>query len=163
MLLLRGGNDLKKSIRELNIVVSTISYEYEPCAFEKATELSIIEKEGVYKKLPFENIYSLVNCIKDEKGAVKFVVEELNVDNIEFVNNTKKDVISLAKEIDRIVYKNYQIRKTNYIAHDLLYNDNKYRHHYTQKEVKYFKEYLARALNDDIYHRVLKNARISIA
>jgi len=156
MLLLSGGNDLKESIRELNIVVSTISYEYEPCAFEKATELSIIEKEGVYKKRPFENIYSLVNGIKDEKGAVKFVFEELNIDTIEFVNHTKKDVISVANEIDRIVYKNYQLRKTNYIAHDLLYNSHKFRHHYTQKEVKDFKKYLSRALNEDIYHRVLK-------
>lgn len=156
MLMLSGGNDIKESIRELNIVVSTISYEYEPCAFEKANELSIIEKEGVYKKRPFENIYSLVNGIKDEKGEVKLVFEELNVDNIEFVNNKKIDVISVAKEIDRIVYKNYQLRKTNYIAHDLLYNDHKYRHHYNQNEVKDFKEYLSRATNEDIYHRILK-------
>tara|TARA_R110000787_G_scaffold183014_3_gene295021 strand:- start:6547 stop:7668 length:1122 start_codon:yes stop_codon:yes gene_type:complete len=156
MLLLSGGENNKEAIRELNIVVSTISYEYEPCAFEKANELSIIEKEGAYKKRKFENIYSLVNGVKDRKGDVKLVLEELNVDNIEFVNNTKKDVISVAKEIDRIVYKNYQLRKTNYIAHDLLYNDNKYRHHYTQKEVKDFKEYLSRSINDDIYHRVIK-------
>jgi hypothetical protein len=156
MLLLSGGDDLKESVRELNIVVSTISYEYEPCAYEKANELSIIEKEGAYIKRPFENIYSLVNGIKDEKGDVKLVFEELNVDNIDFVNNKKIDVLSVAKEIDRIIYKNYQLRKTNYIAHDLLYNDYKYRHHYTQKEVKEFKKYLARASNEDIYHRVLK-------
>jgi len=107
MLLLSGGADIKEAIRELNIVVSTISYEYEPCAFEKANELSIIEKEGAYQKRKFENIYSLVNGIKDDKGEVKLVFEELNVDNIHFVNNRKKDVISIAKEIDRIVYNNY--------------------------------------------------------
>ncbi len=156
MLLLSGGADLKEAIKELNIVVSTISYEYEPCAFEKANELSIIEKEGTYKKRKFENIYSLVNGIKDNKGEVKLVFEELNVDNIHFVNNRKKDVISVAKEIDRIIYKNYQLRKTNYIAHDLLYNDNRYRHHYTQTEVVNFEEYLSAAKNEDIYHRLLK-------
>ncbi len=156
MLLLSGGDNIKEAIRELNIVVSTISYEYEPCAFEKANELSIIEKEGTYKKRKFENIYSLVNGVKDEKGDVRLVFEELNVDNIHFVNNRKKDVISIAKEIDRIVYKNYQLRKTNYIAHDLLYNDNRYRHHYTQAEVANFEEYLAAASNEDIYHRLLK-------
>ena len=156
MLLLSGGNDIKEAIRELNIVVSTISYEYDPCAFEKANELSIIEKEGVYKKRKYENIYSLVNGIKDPKGDVKLVFEELNVDNIDFVNNRKKDVISVAKEIDRIVYKNYQLRKTNYIAHDILYNDNRYRHHYTKGEVANFEEYLAAASNEDVYHRILK-------
>ena len=35
MLLLSGGDDLKASLKELQIVISTISYEYEPCAFEK--------------------------------------------------------------------------------------------------------------------------------
>ena len=156
MLLLSGAKDIKEAIGELNIVVSTISYEYEPCAFEKANELSVIAKEGVYKKREFENIYSLVNGIKDYKGDVKLVFEELNVDNIQFTNNRKKDVLSIANEIDRIVYKNYQLRKTNYISHDLLYNETKYRHHYTEEEVKYFKEYLSKATNEDIYHRILK-------
>jgi len=156
MLLLSGGSDIKEAIRELNIVVSTISYEYEPCAFEKANELSIIAKEGVYKKRQFENIYSLVNGIKDPKGNVKLVFEELNVDNIQFTNNRKKDVLRIASEIDRIVYKNYQLRKTNYIAHDLLYNETKYRHHYDDNEVKEFKEYLSKANNEDVYHRILK-------
>ncbi len=156
MLLLSGGKDIKEAIRELNIVVSTISYEYEPCAFEKANELSIIAKEGIYEKREFENIYSLVNGIKDFKGKVKLVFEELNVDTINFTNNRKKDVLSIASEIDRIVYKNYQLRKTNYIAHDLLYNETKYRHHYDDYEVKEFKEYLSKASNEDIYHRVLK-------
>jgi len=156
MILLSGGDDIKEAIRELNIVVSTISYEYEPCAFEKANELSIIEKEGTYYKRQFENIYSLVNGIKDEKGDVKLVFEELNVDNIQFTNNRKKDVISIANEINRIVYKNYQLRKTNYIAHDLLYNDNRFRHHYSQSDVTDFEEYLSKANNEDIYHRLLK-------
>ena len=156
MLLLSGGNDIKEAIREMNIVVSTISYEYEPCAFEKANELSIIAKEGIYEKRQFENIYSLVNGIKDFKGNVKLVFEELNVDTINFTNNRKKDVLSIASEIDRIVYKNYQLRKPNYIAHDLLYNETKYRHHYDDNEVKEFKEYLSKASNEDIYHRVLK-------
>ncbi len=156
MLLLSGGENIKEAIRELNIVVSTISYEYEPCAFEKANELSVFEKEGTYEKRKFENIYSLVNGIKDYKGEVKLVFEKLNVDNIHFKNNRKEDVISIANEIDRIVYKNYQLRKTNYIAHDLLYNDNKYRHHYSQNDLKTFKEYLSKATNEDIYHRLLK-------
>ena len=50
MLLLSGGDNLEASLAELNIVISTISYEYEPCAFEKAYELSMIDKEGIYEK-----------------------------------------------------------------------------------------------------------------
>lgn len=156
MLLLSGGEDIKQAVKELNIVVSTISYEYEPCAFEKAKELSTIDKEGVYTKRPFENIYSLVNGIKDYKGDVKLVFEELDVENINFTNNKKKDIISIANEIDRLVYKNYQLRKTNYMAYDILYNEPKYRHHYTDNELIEFKKYLSNSSNEDIYHRVLK-------
>ncbi|MDC9723547.1 MAG: hypothetical protein PSN34_12365 [Urechidicola sp.] len=156
MLLLSGGADIKKAVADLNIVVSTISYEYEPCAFEKANELSTLDKEGAYKKSEFENLHSIVNGINDPKGHVKLVFEKLDVDNIDFVNNRKKDVISVANEMDRIVYKNYQLRKTNYIAHDLLYNEERYRHHYKQDEVAEFEKYLSKAKNEDIYHRLLK-------
>lgn len=156
MLLLSGENDIKKAIEELNIVVSTVSYEYEPCAFEKANELSIIEKEGNYIKGKFENIYSIVNGINDYKGNVKLVFEKLDITNIKIENNRKKDAISIANEIDRIVHKNYQLRKTNYIAHDLLYSDTKYRHHYKEEDVTNFEAYLLQAKNEDIYHRILK-------
>ena len=156
MLLLSGGGNVKKDVADLNIVVSTISYEYEPCAFEKANELSILDKVGVYKKSEFENLYSIVNGINDSKGHVKLVFEKLNIDNINFVNNRKKDVISVANEMDRIVYKNYQLRKTNYIAHDLLYNDDRYRHHYKHNEVEAFEKYLSKAKNEDVYYRIFK-------
>jgi len=162
MMLLSGGKDVKKSIEELNIVVSTISYEYEPCAFEKANELSILEKEGSYTKSQFENLYSIVNGINDPKGHVKLVFEKLDVDAIEFVNNRKKDVVSVANAIDRIVYKNYQLRKTNYIAHDLLYSESKYRHHYQQSDVDAFEKYLSKAKNEDVYYRVLKMYAVPI-
>ncbi|RLD80193.1 MAG: acyltransferase, partial [Bacteroidetes bacterium] len=92
MLLLSGGAEIKNSLAELNIVISTISFEYEPCAFEKAHELSLLDEEGTYHKKEFENISSILKGIHDHKGQVKLVFEKLNVDNIEFTNNRKKDV-----------------------------------------------------------------------
>jgi len=156
MLLLSGGKDIKKSIKDLNIVISTIAYEYEPCAFEKANELSTLEKKGSYKKTKFENIHSIIEGIKTYKGNVKLVFEKLNLDRINFTNNRKKDVLCIVKEIDSIVYKNYQLNKTNYMAYDLLYNDKKYKHHYSVKELEHFKKYVAKAENEDIYYKVIK-------
>lgn len=156
MLLFSGGDNIKEATAELNIVVSTISFEFEPCAFEKAYELSIKDKEGEYQKKSLENINSIVHGINEYKGNVKLVLEKLNVDNIEFTNNKKKDVLSIAKEIDRIVYKNYQLRKTNYMAHDLLYNDYKYKSYYSWQELEEFKNYLSKSSNDDVYYRLLK-------
>ena len=156
MLLLSGEKDIKKAIADLNILVSTISFEYEPCAFEKANELSIIGKDGVYHKGKFENIESIVKGIKDYKGKVKLVFEKLDINRINFINNRKKDSISVAKEIDRITYKNYQLQKTNYMAYDLLYGDKKYNRHYTVKELEAFKKYIAKASNEDVYYKLLK-------
>ncbi len=156
MLLLSGGEDIRKAISELNIVVSTISFEFEPCAFEKAYELSIKDKEGIYEKKNFENINSIVHGINEYKGNVKLVLEKLDINKIDFTNNRKKDVLQIAKEIDKIVYRNYQLWKTNYMAHDLLYNDNKYKRYYSWDELEEFKNYLSKASNDDVYYRLLK-------
>ncbi len=156
MLLLSGGADIKNSLAELNIVVSTISFEYEPCAFEKAHELSLLDEEGTYHKKEFENISSILKGIHDHKGQVKLVFEKLNVDNIEFTNNRKKDVIKITEEIDKIVYKNFQLWKTNYMAYDLLLNDYKYQKYYNREDVVNFKNYLKRSDNEDIYYRLLK-------
>ncbi len=156
MLLLSGGADIKGSISELNIIVSTISFEYEPCAFEKAHELSLIDEEGTYNKKKFENINSILNGINDYKGQVKLAFEKLNIDKIEFSNNRKKDVVKIANEIDRLVYKNYQLQKTNFMAYDLLHNDFKYQQYYTQEDMVNFNNYLKRSENEDVYYRVLK-------
>ncbi len=156
MLLLSGQKNIKEAIAELNIVVSTIAFEYEPCAFEKANELSTIDKEGSYSKTKFENINSIVKGIKDYKGNVKLVFEKLDLNNIKFTNNRKKDAIAIAKEIDRVVYRNYQLYKTNYMAYDLLYGDQKYNRHYSVKELESFKKHIAKAENEDIYYKLLK-------
>lgn len=156
MLLLSGGSDIKQSLKELNIVVSTISFEYEPCAFEKATELSLIAKTGSYNKTKFENLNSIVKGIKDYKGKVKLVFEKLDIENINFFNNKKKDALLIASEIDRIVYRNYQLNKTNYMAYDLLYNDKKYDRHYSVNELESFKKYMFKGVNEDVYYRLIK-------
>ncbi len=156
MLLLSGGDDLKASLEELHIVVSTISYEYEPCAFEKAYELSMVNKKGIYEKMHFENLNSIINGINEYKGKVKLVFEKLNANNINFTNNRKKDVLEIAKKINHIVHRNYQLWKTNYMAYDLMYNDNKFKNFYSWDELEEFKNYLSKASNEDVYYRLLK-------
>ena len=42
------------------------------------------------------------------------------------------------------------------MAHDLLYNDNKYKSFYNWDEMDKFKIYLTRASNKDVYYRLLK-------
>ena len=60
MLMMSKRDNLKEALQELNIVVSSISFEYEPCAVEKAIELQIREETGAYEKKLHENMNSIV-------------------------------------------------------------------------------------------------------
>ena len=157
MLLMSGSDNLKKSIEELQIVISSVSYEYEPCAVEKAVELQTKEQLGVYKKSKFENINSIIKGIIEHKGAVSLHFERLNVDNIDFSGDNKSTIRTIANEMDRLVYKNYKLFKTNYIAYDLSHKTNLFNDFYTQGEVNDFKKYIENQSDDgDIQERLLK-------
>lgn len=62
--------DFSEFISSLNIVPVAISYEYDPCAELKARELYSLDKEGVYKKAPYEDITSIASGISGYKGHV---------------------------------------------------------------------------------------------
>lgn len=157
MLLMSDKEDIKKAIEALNIVVSSISFEYEPCALEKAIELQTIQDAGTYKKKKYENIYSIVKGIEEQKGDVCLHLEKLNTANINFSENKKKTILSIAREIDRIVYKNYKLFKTNYIAHDLLFDTKSFKQKYTKEEKKKFEAMIKSASDDKrIQRRMLK-------
>lgn len=157
MLLMSAKTDLKLALKELNIVVSSISFEYEPCAVEKAIELQTKEDTGTYEKKHLENIHSIVKGIEEPKGDVSLHLEKLNVDAIDFSKNRKETIKAIANEIDRIVYKNYKLYKTNYIAHDLLFNTKSFKKNYTKEEKEAFKDFIKLSSDDKrIQLRLLK-------
>jgi len=157
MLLMSGGKDLKQSLAELQIVVSSVSYEYEPCAVEKAIELQTKDDLGVYKKSKFENINSIIKGVEEPKGDVSLHFEKLNVDNIIFSDDLKSTVKAIAAEMDNVVYKNYKLFKTNYMAYDIVHKTNLFVDFYTPENLIEFKKYIQAQSNDtDIQERLLK-------
>lgn len=157
MLLMSGGDDIKQSLKDLQIVVSSVSYEYEPCAVEKAIEMQTKEEFGVYKKSKFENINSITKGIEEPKGNVSLHFEKLSVVNIDFSGNLKSTLKAIADEMDRLVYKNYKLFKTNYIAYDVLHNTYVFTDFYNPQDVINFKNYINDQSNDaDIQERLLQ-------
>lgn len=157
MLMMSAKDDLKSAVAELNIVVSSVSFEYEPCALEKAVELQTKQDTGEYKKATYENIYSIVKGIKEYKGDVSLSFEKLNVENINFTGNNKETIKAIANEIDRLVHKNYKLFKTNYIAHDLLFDTDSFKKHYSNEEKEAFSSYIKSNSSDrTIQLRLLK-------
>ncbi len=157
MLLMSGKNDLKVALQELNIVISTVSYEYEPCAIEKVIELKTKEETGRYTKTQYENINSIVKGIEEYKGDVVMHFEKLNVDAINFSNNRKEVIKAITNKIDETVYRNYHLFKTNYMAYDILHNIDEYSDYYKVGDLNSFKEYLKQSCTDSkTQNRLLK-------
>lgn len=140
MLLMSGGDDFKKSIADLKIMVATISYEYEPCAFEKAKALQTIADTGSYTKSKWEDIQSILKGIKDYKGRINMVFEPLDVDKIEFSSNKKISLKAIVNAIDQMMAKNYKLWKTNYMAYDLLHQTSIYQAYYKQEDLIAFEQ-----------------------
>ena len=96
-------------IKSLNIVPVSVSYEFDPCDQQKATELHEKATSGEYNKTEFEDIESIVSGIVGQKGHVHVAFGEPLTDDFE----TAEEV---AEEIDQQIYKNYYLHPSNLIA-----------------------------------------------
>ncbi|MCW7553357.1 1-acyl-sn-glycerol-3-phosphate acyltransferase [Endozoicomonas gorgoniicola] len=102
-----------ESIRSMNIVPVSISYEYDPCDNMKARELYETEKNGHYTKSEGEDMYSIVKGIEGQKGHVHIAFGKPLKDHYESAN----EVVS---EVDRQIHKNYQLQPSNLFAWEAL-------------------------------------------
>ncbi len=101
------------AMENLKIMPVSISYEYDPCAFDKARELHKKLTTGGYEKTEFEDIDSIKNGIVGQKGKVV----------VTFGDIIKKSVDTLeafVAEVDRQIITNYAIQSSNESAFAML-------------------------------------------
>lgn len=149
MINMSGTKSFSENFTELNLVPVTISYEYEPCDVMKVKEL-YTSQNATYKKTQDEDLYSVVSGITQQKGRIHLSVGKPIYDillEIEGKTNINK-FAELRGIIDRQISENYRLWKTNYIAYDLLNNDNKYINFYSLEEKEMFKAYMSKQLSD---------------
>jgi hypothetical protein len=136
------------ALAELNIVPVAVSYQWEPCDVQKATELCCLRRTGSYTKKPDEDLNSILSGIRQFKGKVHFAVcEPLTEDDFmpfgELAGNKfNKQAASL---IDERIRKNYRLTCNNYIACDILSKSSKYAAHYTDEEKALFAAHFEKA------------------
>ena len=134
-----------KALTDLNIAPISISYEWESCDILKALEL-YESQYTKYTKKPGEDLNSILTGILQPKGRVHIElcepisIEELSVYE-DLTNNEYHKAV--AKLIDKRINKAYKLYPNNYIAHDLLYGNTKYRDKYTDDEYNAFVKHLA--------------------
>ena len=137
-------HDKIHALAELNIVPVAVSYEWESCDILKALELYESQYTR-YTKKPGEDLNSILTGILEPKGRVHFElckpisVPELSAFESQTNNEYHK---SVAKLLDRRINAAYRLYPNNYIAHDLLYGNEKYKSMYTQEQYDAFRERL---------------------
>ena len=140
------GNDkhLLETIRKMNITPLRVSYEYESCDKMKARELALSEN-GPYVKEPGEDFNSIKQGIFGQKGRVALTIGHPLAGELDQVpqnlNNNDK-LYFICKLIDKQIYKNYVLYPNNFIAHDLMHQNQEYANRYTLEEKSKFEAYL---------------------
>lgn len=135
-----------ESLKELNIIPLSISYEYDPNDFLKAREFQLKRDNPEYKKTPQDDLVSMQTGIIGQKGRVVFrfgTCINPELDKIAQIEPDKRlQVDMVANCIDKQIYQNYEIYPCNYIAYDLLEETNRFSDKYTSEQKNGFESYL---------------------
>ena len=131
-------------LKKINLTPVTISYEYEPCDKLKARELALSE-DGPYHKQEGEDFNSIIQGIMGFKGRAQLtigkpIVEEMDVISDELNQNDK--IHEVCKMVDRQIYQNYMLYPNNFIAFDLIDQNNTFAERYSTEEKEKFIAYL---------------------
>lgn len=134
-----------ESLKELNIAPIALCYEYDPNDYLKAREFLLKSKNPNWKKSPEDDLISMQTGIMGFKGQVHYsfspcINEEL--DKIPADLDKMLTVSRICSIIDHAIHENYKIFKTNYIAHDILFDNKEFADKYTEEEKNEFIKYL---------------------
>ena len=144
MLAMRGEGKPIDSLREINIVPLTISYEFDPCDYLKAQEFQQKRDNPAFKKSRQDDLDNMKTGIFGYKGRVHYhCAAPINTWIDELGDLPKTEFFAaLSKRIDRELHANYCLFPCNYIALDELEGTKKYAQHYTEADKKRFEDYL---------------------
>ena len=148
MKMLTYGNREKsfiESLKELNIAPIAISYEYDPNDYLKAKEFLLKSKDPNFKKSQSDDLVSMKEGIMGQKGQVHYTFTPCINDELDKIPTDLDKLLVVRRVcaiIDHAIHTNYKIFKTNYIAHDILFDNQDFADQYTADERKAFVDYL---------------------
>lgn len=145
MLTLTDRKNPIESLKKLDIVPLSISYEYDPCDFLKAQEFQLKRDFEDYKKSKQDDLINMLTGIQGDKGNVCFrFCKPLNekIDLVSASQNRSTLLQDVADLIDEEIFKNYEIYTINYIAYDMLNNSDRFSSKYNATEKNNFVEYV---------------------
>ena len=133
-----------KSIKELNIVPLTISYEFDPCDYLKAQEFQQKRDNPAFKKSRQDDLDNMKTGIFGYKGRVAYCCSApINTWLDELKDLPRNEFFpAVSQRIDRELHRNYQLYPCNYIALDELEGHQAHVGNYNQQDKERFEAYL---------------------
>lgn len=148
-MLIGPNKDIIQSLKSLNIIPMSISYEFEPCAPSKIKQIYISQHTDYVKKKG-EDMKNVVNGMLAFKGNIHLAFgKPLNpfLEQISKENYTDNEIVEkVIAYIDGEIYRTFKFWPNNYIAYDYFYN-NRYKHKYTQEQKEKFFKYVDETIN----------------
>ncbi|MDX1543458.1 MAG: 1-acyl-sn-glycerol-3-phosphate acyltransferase [Christiangramia sp.] len=148
----KGKSDILDYFATLKIVPVAISYEFDPTDMLKMPEVLAKRMKEEYKKTANEDFNSIMQGAMGQKGRIQLNAgkvftardfAEIKEQELS-VNDQLKEV---AKLIDRAIYRNFKLWPANYIAYDLLKNNNRFADNYSEKEKRKFERRISRRVD----------------
>ena len=132
------------SLRDLNIVPLTISYEYDPCDYLKAQEFQQKRDNPAFRKSKQDDLDNMKTGIFGYKGRVHYHCgTPINTWIDELKGLSRNEFFAaVSKRMDREIHAGYMLFPHNYIALDRLNVSHAYADHYSKADEQRFDQYL---------------------
>ena len=149
MLAMGGSGDVVDRLKELNIVPTALSYEYDPCDFLKAKEMQLKRDVEGFKKSQQDDLVNMQTGIFGYKGRVHFQTAAYINDELEALRGLPKtEVFTRVSElIDRHIHASYRLYPGNYVAYDWLNGESRMADRYTPEEKAKVEAYVQKKLD----------------
>jgi hypothetical protein len=152
MLCMSGEKDYKENFIRLNITPISISYEYDPCDYLKAKEFQQKRDDPDYKKSKDDDLLNMKTGLMGYKGRIHYEiagnVNSIIADRLNDSDDRASSLEKIASLIDESIHKNYKLYPSNYIALDMLTEENRYlNRNYTEEEKEKFIQYINNQIN----------------
>ena len=157
MLALSGNDAIIETLTTLNICPTTISYEYDPTDYLKATEFLCKRRNPDYVKSQHDDLLNMETGLLGFKGRVHYHLSP-SINGMLPTLTGITDKIELFSKIcgyiDKCIHRGYRIFPVNYISYDLINKTTRFADKYTQEDIdafdKYLDQQLAKVRLDDV-------------
>lgn len=145
MIELGGSGTPLERLREVNLMPVSISYEFDPNDYLKASEYVQKRRDPNHKKCPKDDLRAMETGIMRPKGRIHYSITEcLNpqIDALPQDLDRAQAARAVAELIDKAIHSNYKLYPINYVAYDMLEGGHRFADQYTEADVEAVKERL---------------------